>query len=275
MTAVEQEIQEIKMPEIVYGLCHKRWIVTLKTLDDTITNISRPLLPIGIANAQYAKFRGNKFMVVMIENKHHHATTIESISNNHTDTIITYKTGEVIEVPNYDMELNKICSTGIYFFLSREAAFHHECDGHDGMVFAYHDNGVKKLESTCVYGAQHGPYIKYYENGNKKSELTYLNGKKHGSCVGYYENGNKKAECTFINNKKHGLSITYYENGNKELLFTYMHGMIHGLYIEYYDNGNRKYEIAHVNGNQHGPSIGYNENGDVVTTYALLTRSPG
>jgi hypothetical protein len=141
------------MPEIVYKSCQKKWIVTLKTLEDTITNISRPLSPIGVADAQHAKFRGNKFMVVRIEDKHDPTITIDSVANScYANSKLVYTVGEIVEVPDYDMNLNKICSTGIHFFLSKEAAFQYERCGNDGVHIMYHENGNRCYESTYVDG---------------------------------------------------------------------------------------------------------------------------
>jgi hypothetical protein len=110
--------EEIKMPELVYKSCEK-WIVTLKTLKDTITNLNRR----DVADAQFAKFRGNMFMVVGIEDKHDPTITTDSVTNScYGLKQLVYKTGDVVEVEDYDMNPNNVCSTGIHFFLSREAA---------------------------------------------------------------------------------------------------------------------------------------------------------
>src|SRR5438128_1956435 len=110
------------MEDHLYKSCQGDYIVVLKKLDDTKTNESRK----DIVDPMYAKFRANKLMVVRIYNKHT-GEEVNSIKNSvyHTKKI-TYTCNEVVEVTNYDGNVDEICSTGIHYFKCEEAAKFYE-----------------------------------------------------------------------------------------------------------------------------------------------------
>jgi hypothetical protein len=182
--------EEIKLPEEVYKSCQAKWIVTLAPLADTVTTLNRD----NVADVRFAKFRGNKFMVVSIEDKIDPTIITDSVSNScYAQKRLIYKTGEVVEVEDYDVDSNIVCSTGIHFFLSREAA--------------------RCYEGAIKNGKRHGSYITYYDNGNKNIETVYVNGILHGYYAVYNENGNKWIESAYVDGKRHGHYITYTANG--------------------------------------------------------------
>jgi antitoxin component YwqK of YwqJK toxin-antitoxin module len=220
----------------VYKSCEKNWIVYLQPIEGTITNVGRD----NVVDPKYAKFRGNKFMVAKIEHKYDvNLTTKSVVSSGYRQKSLTYHLGEMVAVEDYNMNKNIICTTGIHFFLTREAAFSYEkpigkyLKQLSGPYTTYHDNGVKRSETTYENGKLHGPYVSYHANGNKHAELTYEKGEPHGSYHEYHDNGNKHIEAAYENGKPHGPYVSYDVNSNKSSESTYKNGHLHGDRIVY------------------------------------------
>ena len=77
----------------VFKSCSHDWIVVLQKLPDTITNESR-----SVVDADCAKFRANKLLVVDIIHKFDQIITCDSIRNSvYADEQMEYKKGEIIE----------------------------------------------------------------------------------------------------------------------------------------------------------------------------------
>jgi hypothetical protein len=253
---------EIKMPELVYKSCQAKWIITLKTLKDTITNLNR----LDVADAQFAKFRGNKFMVVGIEDKLDPSIAIDSIIDSyHAKTelfcnswpllskrnlLCFYKVNEIVEVGNYDMNPNMVNSAGIHFFLSKEAARCYEYIVKDGIYITYHDNGNKCIETNYINGHRHGTYSTYYDNGNKHVTSAYVDDQFHGPYTLYYANGVEEMKCTYVNGDLRGLYTTYHENGKKSCETTYVNDFCHGHFITYSVEGVPIKDVIYENGTE-------------------------
>ena len=62
-------------------------------------------------NSQYAKIRGDQFLVIDIIHKFDINKHIDEITNSfYTDNIIKYKKGEIVKSDSFDNNLNKVCS---------------------------------------------------------------------------------------------------------------------------------------------------------------------
>jgi hypothetical protein len=205
-----------EMEKKVYKSCCD-WIVTLQPVEGTITNIDRN----SVVDPRYAKFRGDKFMVVGIEHKYDPTLTTESVtSSGYYKESLVYRVGEIVTVEDFDNDLNNICSTGIHFFLTKEAAFSYEMPTEEylkqlsGHRITYHDNGHKDTEAVYENGVRCGPYIVYHPNGVKGFEATFENGKPCGRRTIYRGDGSKQAECHYENGKLCGSYAEFNEDGS-------------------------------------------------------------
>ena len=265
----------------------KRVVITLEIPEDAITNVNRK----NIVNAETAKYRTMKAKVIKIEDSDG-KTYNEAVSFNYDKNSITYKLDEELVCHDFDMNLENACGAGIHFVLSKSLA---ETYGlvriENGILTAWHNNGVKARDTTFVDNKPQGLDTCWYENGNKTHEYNALNDKKDGLCIEWYENGNKKVEYTIVNGKLDGLNTDWYENGNKKKEFilvngnldglsnqwyengknkcecTFINGILHGLHTEWYENGNKQKESTFVNGKLDGLFTEWNEKGDKTREY--------
>ena len=194
----------------------KRVVITLEIPEDAITNVKRS----NIVNAETAKYRTMKAKVIKIEDSDG-KTYNEAVSFNYKNSI-KYKLDEELVSHDFDMNLEITCSTGIHFFLSKQMA---ETYGlvsiENGILTAWHNNGVKESEITFVNNNAQGISYQWYENGKNKCECTFLNGILHGLHTEWYENGNKQKESTFVNGKLDGLFTEWNEKGDKTREYNY------------------------------------------------------
>lgn len=95
-------------------------IVTLEKLPDTKSNESRSLKK-G-QNTNFEKYRANKMKVLKItDEKGNNYTSAQS----DFDQSFIYKVGEVVEVSNFEEDLEKICGPGIHYYRSYQSALTH------------------------------------------------------------------------------------------------------------------------------------------------------
>src|SRR5580700_9193907 len=120
------------------------FIVVLQSLPDTISNLGRP----GVVDMYHAKFRMNRALVVDI----YHRDTKEkktSVTSMH-DSNFVYTVGQIVSEPRYDPDQSEVCTQGIHFFLTEEAAYHFgyiEClTPENGVVKSWSDNGRLEYE---------------------------------------------------------------------------------------------------------------------------------
>uniref|UniRef100_A0A6C0ECJ5 Uncharacterized protein n=1 Tax=viral metagenome TaxID=1070528 RepID=A0A6C0ECJ5_9ZZZZ len=147
-------------------------IVTLKKLEDTITNEKRR----NVVNKKYAKFRGNKFYVENIFN----IVTLEeekSVKSVYKNSQLTYVMGEIIEEKDYDTDIHKICSAGIHYFLTIEPAYYLELDRRtfNGDHFVWFDNGQLYQYSQYIDGKVNGTVRQWSEYGQLMFDAVFIN----------------------------------------------------------------------------------------------------
>jgi len=84
------------------------YLVVLEKLPDTITNESRS----DISDHMHAKYRANKLRVILIVNKFDPSDIINEIQNTYyKHNKITYEKDKIVEVYDYDLDLNKVCTS--------------------------------------------------------------------------------------------------------------------------------------------------------------------
>ena len=156
----------------VYKSCGN-YIVTLQKLSDTVTNESR----YSVMNRETAKYRTNKLKVISIQNKDNPKETLGLIENTSFSKKMTYRVNKIVSVDDFNMDLEKVCSTGIHYFLDRDCAYYWEKEITDGKWINWYENGNKMSEGNYVAGNQDGKWIEWYENGNNR-ERNYVAGRE-------------------------------------------------------------------------------------------------
>ena len=163
------------IPSYFFNACAN---ITSITTHDAITNIERK----GIVNADTAYHRCNKAKVIKIETMDG-IQYDEAVSYHGSSMVkpLLYKVNEMVEVDNYDMDLDKVCSTGIHFFLTKRVAELYGLHSiTNGFFQSWYDNGQKYCECTHVDNEFYGLFTIWYENDNKKEECTYKKGVRNG-----------------------------------------------------------------------------------------------
>jgi antitoxin component YwqK of YwqJK toxin-antitoxin module len=179
----------ISDPKYVYKSCGN-YIVVLEKLIDTITNELRT----NIIDPKYAKYRANKLKTILIINKFDTSNVIMEIQNScHEEKKVVYITDEIIEIDDYDYDLNKVWSTGIHYFKTIEQSFFWELlkfnPTYTGKCIEWHEGGNKCEEGEYKEGIPEGKWIKWHTNGNKREEGEYKEGIKKGEWIRWYEYG--------------------------------------------------------------------------------------
>jgi antitoxin component YwqK of YwqJK toxin-antitoxin module len=244
----------------VFKSCLKKWIVVLHKLTDTITNESRS----NAKDLMYAKFRANKLLVVCVVNKFTQKS-IDNITNSvHKEKTIIYKKGEIIEVNDFDENLENICAPGIHYFKSPEAAFYYEIpNNYFGLYKLWYGSGQLGVECTYKNGTKDGLYQLWNPDGQLRFKYAYKDGKIDGLLKKWYYNGQLEIECTFKDGKEDGLFKKWYYNGKLEIECTFKDGKEDGLYKEWYDNGQLKEECTYKDGKKDGLCKEWYENGQL------------
>ena len=223
-----------------------RVLITLEIPEDALTNCNRS----NIVVKETAKYRANKVKVLKIEDengKEYETAKTGFYINKH----LIYKLNEIVEEPNFDNNLEEVCSSGIHFFLNKEVASKYDKKSiENGILIKYYDNGNKLEKCTYTNGKKEGLYQQWYSDGNKYIECTYKDGNKEGLYQRWYSNGNKLEECTYKNGEEEGLYQEWHSNGNKYKECTYKNGKKEGLYQRWYSNGNKWKESIYKNGKE-------------------------
>jgi hypothetical protein len=187
-------------PEYVYKYCkdsktQNECIIVLKKSKETVTNESRQ----AVVDSKCAQFRADQLGVFLIMDLNNPTIEYDMVENeywlNSSCCIKTiYRKGDIVCPHAFDNNLNKLQSSGIYYFNSLEPAFYYR--------------GLPKDYT--------GKWIRYYEDtGAKYSEGSYNNGKCHGIWNFYYSNGIKFATGEYINDEKCPMWIYWKEDGSR------------------------------------------------------------
>ena len=174
----------------------KRVVITLEIPEDAFTNVKRS----NIVNAETAKYRTMKAKVIKIEDSD--GKTYDEAESMFVDkNKVKYVMNKEVVSHDFDMNLEIASGTGIHFFLTKSLAETYGLESiENGILTAWHNNGVKESEITFVNNNAQGISYQWYENGKKQCECPMLDGKRHGDCHFWDENGNKSTH-TFAHGK--------------------------------------------------------------------------
>lgn len=231
------------------------WIIILKLLDDTKSNIDRE----DIKDKQKASYRANKLEVILIFNKFNPTETCDKITNSYYPLKqIEYIVGEIVEEKNYDENINKIYTEGLYFYKSIMNAYFYKMHyknivkeyNFDGIFNTYYENGQLLNEYNFVNGTKTGLYTKYYDNGSIQFKLHYKDNILDGEYISYYFNNQIENIMNYIDGKFDGEHIKYFDDGNIEKIKNYKNGKKHGIHIEYKQDRTIKLEKYYEHGSE-------------------------
>lgn len=220
------------------GYKHLRdgYMAKLAILDSGINNELRS--GIKRQNAKTAEYRCSKALVLDIYHKDTKERVDKGVSLNYRQLV--YEVGKVVEVEDYEKNLEKTCSRGIHYFLSEECAYFY---------------------ATSTYG-YNGVFKAWYANGQMLWLATYKDGKLHGKAKKWDDKGG----LVMIENYKDGVldgEQLHYYYGTKKM--NYRDGCLNGPYEVYYKNGKlqqRKYYVNDIT-----QSIEeYSEDGKLIST---------
>ena len=158
-------------------------------------------------------------------------TTRDSICNSvYEHKQIVYKKGEIIEVEDFDGNLNEVYATGIHYYKTMEVAFYLELKtDRDGEWRCWYENGQMQSKGIYKEGKEEGEWEYRYSNGQLESKGKYKEGKEEGEWEYWYSNGQLESKGK-------------YKNGNREGEWIYLRkiGIIaskviykNGFFIEY------------------------------------------
>lgn len=270
---ISQLLDNYQKDGLVFKSCNT-YIVVLQKLKDTITNEER-----NVNNKNRAKYRGNIFRVVDIVSKIALAFTIDTdkkqeeyeineVISDYTNDFIYYK-NEIIECKDYNHNTEKVCSTGIHYYLLWSTAFHHNLykiildekykDIYTGKSYDWYEDGNPLSEINYLNGKQHGIEKEWHSNGNLKSIQTWKNGKLDGITKGYHKNKQQFSELNYIDGNEDGIVKSWHENGTLSEICYYKNGLQHGALKNWNKEGQLIYHFEYKNGFRCGKSLYYFE----------------
>lgn len=227
-----------------------RVLITLEIPDDAVTNMGRK----DIVNKQTAKHRTNKAIVRQITDALGNKYEVAYSINNKK---LTYKLGEVIEEPEFNMDMEEVCASGIHFFLEKECAeLYYTYSLKDDIWKSWYDNG--QLYRETRYNNEEDKLKVWYKNGNLEYEYNYKIEKENR----WYEDSNPMYEYNYKNGEKNGVQREWYKNGQMFCEHNYENGEQIGLQIEWYYDGNIRYIIQK----------GLSDNGDLINEFIHVDR---
>jgi len=211
----EELIDYINDKKYVYKTCGD-YIVVLEKLPDTLTNENRSNVSQIGDNKLYAKYRADVLLVKKIINKYdltqcetvmssYEIETIYEIKNKNKYEIETkYEINKNVYPDKFDNNLEKVCSSGIHYFLNLKCAFHYciNLEIINGEYLKWYDNGQMCIKCNYIDGNLNGEYIQWHENGQMWIKYNYINGELNGDYLSWYENGQMREECNYVNGKR-------------------------------------------------------------------------
>lgn len=230
-------------------------------IDPELSNLGRT----NVVDKNYAKFGCQKATVLSI-----YTLIIDEITGKTTrqdvlsgssiyEPDFIYKVGESIYVDDYNPDIESICSEGIHFFLTQEAAY-----SFSNILTKnswYSDGGRR---SSCDYDHinDRSTSTIWYKNGTIRRKLNFKghytnvvtycdkkrisvrkNGIYDGKSQAWYGNGQLKYDQTYKDGKLVGLSKLFYENGQVKIEEFYENGKCFDSRKEFYDDGQLKNEL--------------------------------
>ena len=152
-----------------------KYIVKLKIPVGSRTNINRQF----VVDHNHAKFRCDKAHVLEIRHKYTNRR-VPSVKSNH-DPSIQYTVGkDIVPRYEYDSDPDKVCASGIHFFLTREPAYDYGNDLKNGICRQWGDNGLLEVIGTKKNSHMDGEWKLCYEDGAIHVLDNWIDGERSG-----------------------------------------------------------------------------------------------
>src|SRR5437868_2118866 len=151
---------------IGYKKCHGNLIAKLQILGKN--NQDRK----SVVDKKYAQMRCSRAKVLQIYDMITREPHDKAMSQ--YDQNFIYLIGPEYHVWDYDDNLEAICTNGIHYYLTEEAAFMH-----DSYNLQYQH--IQKNKWT-------GEFKMWYPSGQIKTLVTYVNGIRDGNCLSWHDN---------------------------------------------------------------------------------------
>jgi len=236
-------------------------------------------------NTPFAKYRCERAFVLDI---YHSLDKTKHIEKGYglRDTIFPYTVGKYVNVKDYDKNVEKICSTGIHYFLSEEPAFFWSIDksNYTGIWKQWYSNGQLGYQRYYKDGRLNGEEKKWYPNGQLAMQLFFKAGKLDGDEKWWDENGQLVMQIFFKNGQKDGEEKRWHKNGKLKYVAFYIDGKLNGYQKwwyndqlasqafykdgkkdgeekKWYPNGQLSYQAFYKNGCLNGDENHWHENG--------------
>ena len=190
-----------------------------------------------IVDKQFAKMRCSRAQVIEIYNMHDPSIKYEEAFGIY-DKTFKYTVGEVVEpVDEFDEDLDKVCASGIHYFLTEEPAYYWKYEPKNDLYKSWHENGQMYCRCTYENGEIDGLCEIWYSNGQMHERYTYENGELDGLFESWYSNGQMYQRHEYENGEIDGLCESWYSNGQMRERCTYENGELDGLFESWFDNG--------------------------------------
>ena len=142
------------------------------------------------------------------------------------DKKFKYIVNSIAVVNDYDLNLNRVSTTGIHFFLNEKQAYHYNKLTTDNKHCGWYEGGRVWYEYNMVNGLRHGGQKEWYMNGMLMHEEQFKNGIQEGLQKYYYPNNKIKFEYNMVNGTRDGLHRYWMENGDLWCESNYGDGML-------------------------------------------------
>ena len=249
-----------------YKKAQKGYIVKLRITGNN--NEHRP--DVRRKNIKTAKMRCKKAKVLDIYHMNNKNKRLKKI-NGIYDPKFMYEVGKEVSVKDYNPDIDKVCDTGIHYFLSEyPAVCYNESFPNQGLHQVWHDNGQINGEYTFKEGQLNGECKRWDKNGKLSGKSTYVNGNLHGEYLSWYENGKLMLKCTFVNEMPDGEHVQFHPNGKPSRIINYKNGSKEGIARTWNVKGRLMSEQKFINDRVIGLSKFYDENGNSVVRRAAL-----
>jgi antitoxin component YwqK of YwqJK toxin-antitoxin module len=143
------------------------------------------------------------------------------------DEKFKYSVGQKVVPDTFDPNIEKVCSSGIHFFLDKECA----------ELFELYEKNFN------------GEYKSWHENGQLSKHCFFKDDKLDGEYKEWYENEQLSKHCFYINNKLDGEYKKWHENRQLYILGFYNDDKLDGEYKQWFSNGQIKYHCIYKDGN--------------------------
>jgi len=171
--------QYVSNPKYVYKYVNvdgTEWIIILEKIagtEPTKTNESRK-----VVDKMYAKYRANKLLTKVIFSKNDPSITTNEITNPSFCIFtcrwpaLTYRVDEIAYPDNFCENLDIVCASGIHYYRSIEAVYHHTIlyhgiypkygvNGEEFNVMLRKYNGRDRKDDNKTIVVSHDTYIAY------------------------------------------------------------------------------------------------------------------